>query len=336
MELLLIDRTDRDVATLNAALGIYRDTILPEAQNPERQILHWIDHSKDGLTDEFRCFAIKESTKVIGYFQYSYFQEEHIFFFEYLCIKDQQRRTLVPSHAVKAIEDFIAQNYPPGFTIVFEVAHKRMEAGHWEPDLKLIKYFQRLGFRQIDFLYRYPVLQSYEGEISYPADLMVMLPNHRTSMTPSELRTVLRSIYFKHYLRWDRPFLDPERFAERERLINELYMKETRAISDSDNFDTNGDDTRSLLARFTNRQPQLLGLIKQIFRPKLMRLLVLGGVLLGIEQILGSVYRLIPFVLLLSALYCLAEDTKHSRELFKVIISKFRLPQLRSSLGQPK
>jgi len=59
MELKPIERTDRAKNRLNAALEIYRETILPEAQNPEKQILYWIDHSRDGLTDEFRCFAIQ-------------------------------------------------------------------------------------------------------------------------------------------------------------------------------------------------------------------------------------------------------------------------------------
>ena len=60
MELKPIDRTDRALDRLNAALSIYRDTILPEAQNPERQILYWIDHSKESLADEFRCFAVED------------------------------------------------------------------------------------------------------------------------------------------------------------------------------------------------------------------------------------------------------------------------------------
>ena len=66
MELKPIDRTDRAVGRLNAALSIYRETILAEAQNPERQILYWIDHSKDALADEFRCFAIQHDKVVVG------------------------------------------------------------------------------------------------------------------------------------------------------------------------------------------------------------------------------------------------------------------------------
>src|SRR5438105_11065488 len=120
MELRLIDRTDRGKKRLHAAFGIYRDTILPEAQNPERQIMYWIEHSKDDLSDEFRCFAIQTSNEVVGYFQYSFFREEHIFFFEYLCLRDSSRQGLVPSEAVKCIEEFLAQNYRPHLTIVFE------------------------------------------------------------------------------------------------------------------------------------------------------------------------------------------------------------------------
>ena len=122
MELKPIDRTDRSRGRLDAALGIYRETILPEAQNPERQILYWIDHSHDVPADEFKCFAIQDAGEVIGYLQYSFFGEEKIFFFEYLCVKDKKSRGLSSSKALKSIETFMAQNYDPGFIIVFEVA----------------------------------------------------------------------------------------------------------------------------------------------------------------------------------------------------------------------
>src|ERR1700692_4703640 len=109
MELKPIERTDRARARLDAALGIYRDTILPEAQNPERQILYWIDHRRDMSADEFRCFAILDADIVIGYLQYSDFSEEKLFFFEYLCIRDRRSRGLVSSKALKSIERFLAE-----------------------------------------------------------------------------------------------------------------------------------------------------------------------------------------------------------------------------------
>lgn len=331
MELRLIDRTDRARTRLDAALALYRETILPEAQNPERQILYWIDHSKDNLSDEFRCFAIEHSKGVVGYLQYSYFREEHIFFFEYLCIRDAKRLGLIPSKAVRSIEDYLAQNYRPGFTIVFEVAHQRNNASQWERDKKLTEYFKRLGFRSVDFAYRYPILQSYDGETSYPADLMIRLPEGREVISQSEMRTILRCIYFKHYLRWDRPFLEPERFSERERLIDELYSRQVAQIHDRDSFGTMGDNTRSRIPRFTNHAPRLTKLIAHVFRPKLIRLVTVILLLLFVRLKLNNDLLLIPFVLLAAALYCLAEDTATSRKIFVLIMSRLRIASPRSS-----
>lgn len=336
MELKPIDRTNRNRSRLNTALDIYRETILPEAQNPERQILYWIEHSRDALMDEFRCFAIQRKDAVVGYLQYSYFREEHIFFFEYLCIRDGKRRGLLPSEAVRSIEDFLAQNYRPDFIIVFEVARKRNASGVWEPDQKLVSYFKRLGFRKVEFDYYYPILQSYEGEVSYPADLMIRLPECRTIISAFEMRTILRCIYFKHYLRWDRPFLDPERFREREQLINELYAKEVAQIGGSGTFGTTGDDKRSGMTRFSGCQPRISALLDRVFGPKLPRILVVILVLLGVQKLLGSMLLLLPFILAVAAIYCLSEDTEASRKLFVVIMSRLRLVRPRSSLNPPR
>jgi hypothetical protein len=331
MDLKPIERTDRAKARLNAALQIYRETILPEAQNPERQILYWIEHSRDSLTDEFRCFAIQVANEVVGYLQYSYFGDEHLFFFEYLCIRDGTRSGLVPSAAVKCVEDFIAAHYRPDFTIAFEVARTRESDGDWKHDKKLIAYFRRLGFRQLDFKYRYPILQSYDGETSYPADLMIRLPAGRTTVAASDVRTILRCIYFKHYLRWDRPFLEPTRFMEREKLINQLYANEVAAIGDNDSFNTHGDDKRSKIQRFTRGRSRLVPMLIDLFGQKLIRLLVLIAVLLATQWFLANPLLLAPFVLAVAALYCLADDTDASRKLFVVILSRMRLVRQRSS-----
>ena len=328
MRLTPIDRTDRGIARLHAALNIYRETILPEAQNPERQILYWIDHSKDDLTDEFRCFALQNEREVVGYFQYSYFREENVFFFEYLCIRSRDQKGMVPSEAIKEIAQFLDKNYPIDFTIVFEVARKRDLSQRWLLDTKLIRYFERLGFRKVEFDYRYPVLQSYDGEISYPADLMVHLPKGRTVLNSFEMRTLLRCIYFKHYLRWDRPFLDSTRFAERERLINELYSTEVSQIRGNDNFPTSGRNRASILDKFIRQGPRISDLLGKIFGPKLPRLIVVILIMLGVESYLGSGWILLPFVLAVAAIYCLAEDTASSHKLFLAVIARFsRVPR---------
>ena len=277
------------------------------------------------IADEFRCFAIQDDGVVIGYLQYSYFAEERIFFFEYLCIRDKRPRGLSSSKALKSIEKFLGENYDPGFIIVFEVAQTQAAGGVWQKDEKLITYFARLGFRTIDYGYRYPILQSYEGAISYPADLMIRLPNSKKVVSGTEMRTVLRCIYFKHYLRWDRPFLSAQNFDERERMINELYSQQIAKIGDTDHFGTSGDDRRSGLARFDRYQARIGALSDKVFGPKLPRLIAVIVVLLCTQWALHSQWLLVPFVLCAAALYCIAEDTDASRKLFVVILSKLKL-----------
>jgi hypothetical protein len=325
MQLKPIERTDRSKNRLNAALGIYRETILPEAQNPERQIIYWIEHSKESLADEFRCFAIEAENKVVGYLQLSYFREENIFFFEYLCISDKRAAGLVPSQAMTSIANWLSDNYPPNYSIVFEVAHTRRSNELWQPDERLIKYFKRIGFRAVDFAYRYPALQSYDGAISYPAILMVRLPNRRTEVAAAELRTILRCIYFKHYLRWDRPFLDAARFAQREELINELYSTQVAAIRNDDTFGTSGSSRASRLDMVRRDENKIGPLLERAFGPKLPRIMSVMVLLLLLQWRLGNTLLLVPFVLTSAAVYCLAEDTTVSRKLFRTLLGKLKV-----------
>jgi hypothetical protein len=331
MNLTPLERTDKAKRKLSAALTIYRETILQDAQSPERQILFWIDHSKESLTDEFRCFAIQEGPEVIGYLQYSYFREEHIFFFEYLCIKDPRLKGLVPSAALKCIEDYLAQNYSPNFSIVFEVAHHKNDGFGWQPDKKLLSYFKKLGFRKLEFDYRYPILQTYQGKVSYPADLMLWSPKGKLTLDASELRTILRCLYFKHYLRWDRPFLTVAEFRERERLIDDLYSSQVSMFRDDDTFGTSGYSQGAKKERFSNRHPRINNLLEKIFGPKLPRIITVILMMLLAQWFLGSSLLLIPFVLAVAAIYCLAEDTEASRKLLVVILARFKIAKPRSS-----
>src|SRR5262245_22338409 len=130
-------------------MKIYRDLIRPDEQNPEREILYWINHSRSVLTDEFRCFAIQSEGEVVGYLQYSYFGEEHVFFFEYFCLRSRGRKGLHSNPAVDKIREHLFENYRPGFTIVFECAKIRSTSDEWLTDQKRLEYFNRLGFRKL-------------------------------------------------------------------------------------------------------------------------------------------------------------------------------------------
>ena len=100
MELRPIEGTREDRGRLYAALDIYRAGVRPEEQNPESQILHWIDHRDDLRADEFRCFTLNKGREIVGYLQYSYFSEENLFFWEYLCLSKGALSGMGPNQGV--------------------------------------------------------------------------------------------------------------------------------------------------------------------------------------------------------------------------------------------
>jgi hypothetical protein len=324
MELKPIERTDRGSSRLRAALGIYRELVAAEARNPEQQIIYWINHSKENLADEFCCFAIQDEKETIGYFQYSYFREEHIFFFEYLCIRSESRRGLVPNPVVGKISEHIITHYRSDPIIVFDVAHVGNKEGIRVPDARRLKYFGKLGFRKIDFEYEYPVLQTF-GRTSYSADLMVRLPEGRTEVTSSEMRTIIRCVYFKHYLRWDRPFLDPQKFAERQQLIDELYAKQVRQIATKHEFGTTSLAIGSIKLWSTKYDLPLSSLFARVFTPKTPQLIFSLSLLLLVQWLVGGVLYLLPLAIVLVIFDCLLNDTQESKKLLTTIMSRLRL-----------
>lgn len=321
-------RSNREVSRLNAALRLYRNLIPEEARNPEEQIIYWIDNSKKHLTDEFRSLSIHSDNELIGYFQYSYFVDEHLFFFEYLCLTNKGRKGLIRSDFLHALEQYFSANYRPGFMIAFEAVRNKID-GVWVPDKKRLNYYEFLGFRKVEFEYRYPVLQSY-GDESYPADLMVRLPGESITITASQLRMILRAIYFKHYLRWDKPFLGPEDFCRREMIINDLYAKEIAVISKTDEFKTTGRIRKYSFLEQIKRVPEILPLLKEIFgNHPLLRICAICFLFLLLKTLLKNDWLFVPFVLLVFAAWCLVDEKEASRKLFVTIIKQVNTRLLR-------
>jgi len=116
--------------------------------------------------------------------------------------------------------------------------------------------------------------------------------------------------------------LRAEEFAERERLIDDLYSKQVARIGGNDTFNTSGDDGRSLLDRVRSSGPKIGGLLSKIFGPKFARLTGIIALMLIVQWSLGSGWILVPFVLSVVAFYCVAEDTDSSRKLLLVVISR--------------
>ena len=314
VDLVALDLTDSTRPRLRAALDIYHDGVIEEARSPTDQLEYWIQHSPDVLQDEFRCYSIHRDAAVIGFLQYTYFRAEKILFFDFLCIKDIKRTGLLYSKDVfERIKECFTSLYGEESKVVFEIAHMRASKGSWRRDTKVINYFKKANFREVSYSYQYPSLQIDSEPRSYPAVLMVGLPNANQHLTASDLRTMLRALYFKHYLRWGRPFLSVAQYDAREKYINELYIVQSAAISGQTELQTIGyREPVSINVHLKRIWSYLLTVVLSIFGEDYLRgylrLSLIAVSLLGIRTYLQNDYLFWPFVLASIFVYAVIQN----------------------------
>jgi hypothetical protein len=229
MRLERLLKVGRDAKRIDAAMAIYQRTILPEARNPEREILYWIEHSERGGANELFCFAIEDQGKVVGYLQYSYFASAECAFLEYICVAKDAR--VYGTDALAAFKHQLSSAHPTWKAVVGELAFQKGPANLWREDATLLRLAGRYGFGRLDMPYHYPALNASARELSHPADLVVMLRNGSALDVAAALQ-IVRSIYFDHYLAWDRPFMPADKLAERQRLFDELYSQQVAAAGE--------------------------------------------------------------------------------------------------------
>lgn len=231
MRLERLGHSARDARRIEQALAIYRDAIIPEARNPEREILYWIDHGRSMAAGELSCLAIEDDDVVVGYLQYSYFDRPASAFIEYVCLSPSSR--LGGVDLMSAIVGRVTEEKPAWRAIVGELAFKNEASTRWREDRALQKLAGRFGFGRLAIPYRYPALNSLSREASHPADLVARL---RTGdrIPAKDALEIVRAIYFDHYLGWDAPFLSPARLNQRRELIGDLFDQQAAALGKLD------------------------------------------------------------------------------------------------------
>lgn len=227
MRLERLSASARDAHRTDAALAIYQETILPEARNPEREILYWIEHSERGGANELFCFAIEDDRRVVGYLQYSYFANIDCAFLEYVCVA---AGAVAGTSLLEAFLQQLTRAHPGWKAVVGEVAFQKSLSSSWREDRVLLRLAARYGFGRLDIPYRYPALNSGAREPSHPADLVVAVRTGDSVQSDYAL-DIMRAIYFDHYLAWDRPFKSEHILSERETLFARLYNEQAAAIS---------------------------------------------------------------------------------------------------------
>jgi hypothetical protein len=316
--------TRRDGKIWRSALNIYGDRILREAQNPEKQILYWVENGEVLLNDKFKCLAYEREGAIVGYAQYSYFSDENIIFFEYFCVTANAKGQNLTSAFIELLRSHVFDKYNDQVTIVFETAHTPDPNSGWVSDKALNRYFRRFGFRKLNFDYFYPVLQSYVAGTSYPADLLIATKKGEIEFNSYQVRTILRAIYFKHYLRWDKPFLSSAELIGREKLINSLYNMHATKIQDDDKISTSGGSAIDFSANFRRSTSFITTALTSDYMKRVSIFLFSLLIVSLVNHVTDSMAVTISSILIATLIYGIFENSASSNKLVLALVGKLR------------
>lgn len=208
-----IGATDLESARAQEAFAIYRRTIGAGMQTPLEQIGHWLTAAEPG---HLNCLSVHAHDRVVGYVQYSYSPAAEVLLFEYLCLDTANLPQPLGRQTMTVVRDHLLAHYPLRTTVALEVADDGAAAA------ARMAFFSRHGFRRCPYPYLCPSHQT-DADDGTVAELMAWMPESNAAMPPDRYLELVRHIYSDRYLRWERPFLDDDQFARRQRHVDALY-----------------------------------------------------------------------------------------------------------------
>jgi hypothetical protein len=311
----VIKLKNRQRSRLDQALQLYREILVSEAQYPESQLRQW-NQKQTQFANQFGLCAIEAGEAVVGFFQYSYFNDEHIVFIRSLCIRNvPDAGEFDYNKTIKSIKDFLAHNYTSNdLLVVCEIPWVRLKDEDWHSNSNMTNHLELLGFRKLDLEYKYPAVRRSDGEGAYRADLLTWRPRIQMGLSLSAIQLILRTIFFNYYLRWDRAFLELALFEQRNDFLTKLHSAVELQVKGTNNLIRNAAGSDFETTKQKTSRPLFSRTLEKFFEPKLARLVEISILVLLLSLILQRPERFTSQVLATVLLYrtiSRREQSKH-------------------------
>ena len=196
--------TDPD---FNLALRLYARLIPGPLRTNSNEITYWVEHYTEFHPDEFCVFGFYCNNTIIGYAQCAYFSTQKIIAFDYLVLHEQHRSHGEYFQFLKLLKEWLYQQNWEIDYIAAEVAADLapVNANNTAP---VIELFKLAGFLVADCPYHQPQLGVNNEQSDLPAYLLVYCGETVFSLAVPAFLKIVHTIYFQHYERWYRPFIE--------------------------------------------------------------------------------------------------------------------------------
>jgi hypothetical protein len=211
--------TDPD---FQSALRLYVRLIPGPARTQSNEIVYWLENYQQFKPDEFCVCGFYSNDAIIGYAQFAYFHAERIIAFDYLLLHEAHRGHGEYFQFVKLLKEWIDEQH---WELDYVTAEVSADCDVANDRVRLVDLFQQVGFAVVNCLYHQPHLGLNNPQSDIKVHFLVRPSAKMLTMPAPVFVKIVETIYFKHYQRWYRPFLDAP--FEYDKLLRQRFAELT-------------------------------------------------------------------------------------------------------------
>lgn len=223
-------------------MRIYTRYFPASLKTDTNEIAYWADHYAECFEDQFLPFGFYVNQALIGYAQMAYFLKERLLVIDYLVVEKSHRR---PNIFLEFVEHLRTTIDRLGLEVDYVVAEVGLQSHNGidriDPHTRaLLRLLKSVGFGVAKAPYIQPQLGLTNKESRTPAALVIDT-RERSAVRQIQRETylgIVRTIYFKHYLRWYSIYADEK--IQYNRHVSELFEEIVSKIPDGAVIAING------------------------------------------------------------------------------------------------
>jgi hypothetical protein len=195
----LTSASDPDFA---AAMLLYVRNTRGEERTDTNEIAYWLDQFRGTFGDIMYAFAFFKNHDLVGYAQAVYFVREEMLAIDYLVVDAPHRGNNVFFEFVDQLKQFFDETHPSYRYALAEVCYgpgREFPSPHAALVIRLLKM---QGFRLVRATYFQPRMLLADAESEMRADLLLHSREAIDSLHAETFLDLVRTLYFKHYQRW--------------------------------------------------------------------------------------------------------------------------------------
>lgn len=224
--------TDPDFVS---ALQLYIRLIPGPARTQSNEIVYWLERYSQFNPDEFCVCGFYADNAVVGYAEFAYFRRERIIAFDYLLLHEAHRSHGEYFEFVRLLKQWVDQQH---WEIDYITAEVAAEYDHSSDAVAIVELLKLVGFSVVDCTYYQPLLGIDNPQSDMEAYFLVRPSVKIPKLPAAVLLRIVETLYFRHYARWYRPFLDAP--APYDKLLRQRFARFKAEVEPRKEVELNG------------------------------------------------------------------------------------------------